>query len=80
MTRMQLQDLKVGDICIFKSGYDKGTKCEVVYIEDNIDGCDSILVRALSGQEFDIRARNGNRWLKLISAKCLDVTEQKTES
>lgn len=72
MTRIEFQNLAVGDICVFKSGYDKGKKCEVVYIEDNVDGCDSILVRFVD-QEFDARSTNGNRWLKLTRAMALDV-------
>ena len=76
MTRKEFQELLVGDICVFNSGYDKGKKCEVVYIEDNIDGCDSILVKFVD-QEFDSRSTNGNRWLKLTRAMALDVTYER---
>lgn len=71
MTRKEFENLKIGDICVMKIGDDKGKKCEVVYIEDDIDGCDSILVRVMD-QEFTSR-NNGNRWLKLTRAMALDV-------
>ena len=73
MTRKERQALLVGDICVFKRGYDKGKKCEVVYIENTIDGCESILVKFVD-QEFDSRSTNGNRWLKLTGISELDVT------
>lgn len=73
MTRREFQELLIGDICVIKMGYDKGKLCEVVYIEDSIDGCDSILVKSVD-QEFDSRSTNGNRWLKLTRAMALDVT------
>lgn len=72
MTRIEFQNLKIGDICVIKRGYDQGKKCKVVYIEDEIDGCDSILVKAIDC-EFSQTATHTNRWLRLTNSHELDI-------
>lgn len=72
MTRIQFQNLKIGDICVFKRGHDQGKKCEVVYIEDWIIGCDAILVKAIDC-EFAQTAGHTNRWLRLTGSHELDL-------
>ena len=71
MTRTEFQCLKIGDICVIKRGHDQGKKCKVIYIEDEIDACDCILVKALDC-EFSTIA-NHNRWLRLTSSRELDI-------
>lgn len=71
MNRTEFQNLKVGDTCVIKRGHDEGKKCTVVYIEDEINGCDAILVRALDC-EFSIKTHT-NRWHRLTNSHELDV-------
>lgn len=71
MNRIEFQNLKVGDICVIKRGHDQGKKCKVVYIEDEINGCDSILVKAIDG-EFS-QMTHSNRWLRLTNSHSLDI-------
>jgi ribosomal protein L24 len=71
MTRIEFQNLKVGDMCVIKRGHDQGKKCRVVYIEDEIDGCDTIVVKAVDC-EFSQKTHS-NRYHRLLNSHELDV-------
>lgn len=73
MKRIEFQNLKVGDICVVKRGHDQGKRCRVVYVEHEIDGCDSILVKAIDC-EFSTETHT-NRWLRLTGSHELDIAK-----
>lgn len=65
MTKLELENLRVGDICVFKRGHDAGKKCIVLYKKYN-----SILVEAW-GDEF--KAIDTNKKLRLTGFRELDI-------
>lgn len=65
MTRLELENLKVGDICVFKRGHDAGKQCIVLYKK-----YESILVEAY-GCEF--KAIDANKKLRLTGFHELDI-------
>ena len=71
MTRIQYENLKVGDMCVINKGHDEGKKVEVVYIEDKIDECESILVRAVNCELSQIT--HNNKWLRLTDWRQLNI-------
>ncbi len=71
MKRIEFQNLKVGDICVIKRGYDRGKKCKVVYIEDEIDGYDAILVKCIDG--IFSQKTHSNQYLRLTNSHELDI-------
>lgn len=73
MKRIEFQNLKVGDICVIKRGYDQGKRCKVVYIEDEIDGCDTILVKCID--DTFSQKTHSNRYLRLTSSHELDIAK-----
>lgn len=68
MTDSEYENLKVGDICVFKRGRDKNKKCSVLYIVDK-----TILVRAINNVEFD--AVGTNRKIRLSGTHELDIVQ-----
>lgn len=73
MKRIEFQNLKVGDICVIKRGHDQGKRCKVVYIEDEIDGCDTILVKCID--DTFSQMTHSNRHLRLTSSHELDIAK-----
>ena len=68
MTRDQLHNLKVGDMCTIIRGHDAGRLCQVAYIEG-----ESVLVHSADGRRFNSMTQYGRlrltswRELKLLT-------------
>lgn len=60
MTRDQLNNLKIGDMCIIIRGHDAGRLYQVAYIEG-----ESVLVRSAYGRRFNSMTQYGR--LRLTS-------------
>ena len=65
MTKTELENLKIGAICIFRRGHDAGKKCIVLYKK-----YDSILVETC---DDTFRAINTNKKLRLTGFRELDI-------
>ena len=65
MTNVELENLKIGDVCVFKRGHDAGKQCIVLYKKYR-----SILVEAF-GCEFE--AIDVNKKLRLTGPHELDI-------
>ena len=72
MTRVQLNDLKVGDMCTIIRGHDAGRLCEVAYIEG-----ESVLVRSADGRRFSSLTQYGR--LRLTSWRELKLEEDEAQ-
>ena len=75
MKRNEFENLKIGDIVVIKRGHDQGKKCKVIYIEREIDGCDSILLKAIDC-EFKCSSWHSNRYLRLTGSHELDIYQK----
>lgn len=69
MTRQQLINLQIGDIGEFTRGYNKGRKCEVVYIDYEYG---TICVRSIDGKPFT-SSRGTNRMIELVEWRTLQL-------
>ena len=68
MNKSELENLKIGDICMFKRGHDAGKKCIVLYKK-----YESILVETCDDK---FRAINTNKKLRLTGFRELDICKE----
>lgn len=73
MTRVQFDNLKVGDMCKIFRGHDAERLCEVAYIEG-----DCVLVRSADGRYFKSSANHGR--LRLMNWRELTLVDKRTSS
>jgi hypothetical protein len=67
MTTAEFRNLREGDICIVKSGYDKGRYVEVRYIEGEL-----IVIKAIDGKPLH-KLHEHETPLRLTSWRVLDI-------
>ena len=72
MTREEFNNLKIGDICKLRRGYNEGVRGTVVYV-DEVDGIGYVLLKALD--EFSVQGACSNRHFRLTNFRDLIIDD-----